>query len=455
MAILIGLLIAGRVLMVQRAVLPDSLPAEDFYFAGTQYQLTLQVLRARTSNWHAATSPDRRDEARRDALELAQVLHAKYDALGRAPEAVSRIQHLPGSAPALRAMADLDGEVEELLAAAFASVQGLEAFDARLAAVDRTVSGLVNDLRLAELVSFDGAFQAERRAVRAYQEVGAGLLALLGLAVVLHLYLQRKERDALLKETAARAEAQRTVQMRSALLGMVSHELRTPLQTIMTSCETLLDGTLDPAQRAEAERVARASGLIAAQLGNLGQYALLVSGREEVRKVPVNLGEVLGRVMDAHAEAARQRGLRLVDEAQALRGMVIDSDPIRLEQILHNYVSNAIKYSDSGEVHVRAAWRAGDEGADSARRIAEIAVTDHGPGIPASEQQGIWEPFYRGRSVRKNAKGSGLGLAVVKLLATSAGWDVGVRSAAGSGATFYVQVPADARTGGAMPSTLG
>jgi len=105
----------------------------------------------------------------------------------------------------------------------------------------------------------------------------------------------------------------------------------------------------------------------------------------------------------------------------------VHSDAIRLHQVLNNFVSNAIKYTGPGVITVSARLTTHGFGTMSPVDVIEVSVSDRGPCIPEAERLTILEPFVRGKRGTNQQKGSGLGLAVVRLLATTACWDVGLR----------------------------
>ena len=286
-----------------------------------------------------------------------------------------------------------------------------------------------------------GAAPASRApAVVALLVSGIVLVASLAVGLHLHLRAQASKREAAQLQAQGRAEAQRSAQARTALLGMVSHELRTPLQTMLANVELL---ALKPQSQATTQLVQCLEQCIVqikGRLDNIAQYTRLASGHVELRRDPFRLIPLLERVVAEHADAAKASDQVLNLEVPASADVQVHGDGIRLHQVLNNFVSNAIKYSGAGAIEIRAKLISHTFGKMSLADAIEISVSDRGPGIPEAERQAIWEPFVRGAARPNRPKGSGLGLAVVKLLATTAGWEVGLRRD-DDGTTFFVALP--------------
>lgn len=274
--------------------------------------------------------------------------------------------------------------------------------------------------------------------------LAAGIVLAISLAVSLRLRAaaEAARLEANRLQAEARAEAQRSAQARTALLGMVSHELRTPLQTMLANVELLALKPQDPITSQLVNGLEQCIVQIKGRLDNIAQYTRLANGLVELRREPFSVGELLQRVVDEHADAAAANSQTIVVEAAEVATIQVHGDEIRLHQVLNNYLSNAVKYSGPGRIELRARILRHGFGRMNLADAIEISVSDHGPGIPAAEQQAMWEPFVRGSARHNRPKGSGLGLAVVKLLATSAGWEVGLQCDE-DGTLFFVRMPLD------------
>jgi signal transduction histidine kinase len=443
--IICGVLLYGA--SASRSPSSDAWPTEGYYFAGVQYQLHLQALRLEIARYHLATDLEAREVFRRNVHVERQVLHANYATLMDSPELRPFLEAVAGFRNSIESLTRQNNELDAMVEAALASPEGFRQFDAQVEPLSQLVVSMANDLRMAELGTFEAAFRAQRLATLSYQEVGLALLVMFGLGLITHVQILRKEDQSLRKEAEARAEAQRSAQARAALLGMVSHELRTPLQTMLADVEILADTTTQRVSQRAVDSLERNIGLISGQLDDIAQYTRMVSGTYQSRRECFALVPMLQRVVSEHL-ASVQPGQELVLETAIPADLPVVGDPIRLHQIINNFLSNAIKYGGPDVISVSAQLEEGGaSGQAEAAEMAIVRVTDHGPGIPDSDFAAIWEPFVRGRRGQGRSQGSGLGLAVVRLLAESVGWEVGVASVADNGtagpggATFFVRFP--------------
>ncbi|WP_437477648.1 AAA family ATPase [Sorangium sp. So ce1014] len=236
------------------------------------------------------------------------------------------------------------------------------------------------------------------------------------------------------------AEAQKAIERRDEFLLVASHELKTPLTSLKMQSH-LIERLLRRYQRAEIapERIDAALQVLNRQIARLAHLVnelldvtRLSAGRLTLVRAPVDLAaltrEVVERMRQQLADA--RCGVQLeLDEPVVGRW-----DPSRVEQVLINLLSNAMKYGAGGPIHVVVR-------AQSER--ATLVVRDHGMGIAEADQARIFERFERAVSVR-NFGGLGLGLYIVRWIVTSHGGTIRVESAPGAGATFIVELPLDA-----------
>ncbi|HUG01397.1 MAG TPA: PAS domain-containing sensor histidine kinase [Longimicrobiales bacterium] len=233
------------------------------------------------------------------------------------------------------------------------------------------------------------------------------------------------------------AEAEAASRSKSEFLAAMSHELRTPLSSIGAYIDILaygIQGPLNEAQRDAVERIRRGQQHLLALINDLLNFGMVDAGRISYHIAPVHLCEVIESVMPLIEPLAH--GRRIAVDWQARDADVVAlADRTRLEQVLLNLVSNAIKYNEpGGSVAVRHVLRDG-------RAIME--VSDTGAGIPAEDTEAIFEPFTQlGRSLTSPHEGTGLGLAISRDLARGMNGDLTVRSAVGEGSTFTLTLPA-------------
>lgn len=224
--------------------------------------------------------------------------------------------------------------------------------------------------------------------------------------------------------------------LKSEFLATVSHELRTPLNVILGYVEMLADGASGPLTASQLElldAIARYSRLQLGLITNVLDFSRLSSGRISFHVECFELAPMLEEIR-VLAGARLGAGVQLtVDVSPDLPAL--ETDRVKLQEIVRNLVDNAIKFTDAGSVAVSARPGSGD-------RSVVIEVSDTGRGIAAEELVDIFEPFRQvgGQHVRQHA-GVGLGLSIVKQLVEALGGTVSVSSALGAGSRFRVEVP--------------
>jgi len=223
--------------------------------------------------------------------------------------------------------------------------------------------------------------------------------------------------------------------LKSEFLANVSHELRTPLNSILGFAELLKEATSADAKGTRWVQNILTSGRNLLDLINdLLDLAKIEAGRMEVRSEPLSLGDLFEGLMNVLKPLCEPRGLTIYSDV-ANDVPILHTDPAKLQQILYNFLSNAIKFSPPG---ARIDIAADRPDVDHIR----ISVTDRGPGISPDQQQIIFEKFRQADgSVTREHTGSGLGLAIAKELTQLLDGAIGVNSQPGQGATFWVLLP--------------
>ena len=240
------------------------------------------------------------------------------------------------------------------------------------------------------------------------------------------------------------ARETRLARMKSAFISNVSHEMKTPLALISMYAETLESGKISAPDKIRDyyRTILRESGKLAHMVDNVLDFARLESGRAAVRLELIDVGELATEVARNCGEQLRLGGFKLSLEIEP-ELPPIEGDRFALSQALMNLLDNAVKYSaDTKEIRIAARRADGSV-------VVEIA--DKGIGIDPSEQQRIFEQFYRaGDPMTQKVRGAGLGLALVRHIVAAHRGRVELRSAPGSGSAFSVVLPAPAR--GVNPS---
>jgi signal transduction histidine kinase len=240
-------------------------------------------------------------------------------------------------------------------------------------------------------------------------------------------------------------QAQCLADLQMSFVTGVSHELRTPLTVIRTVAYNLRS----PRFRRSEEHVERYGKMIEAEAGKLEslveqvmQFAGASAGHAVRDRRPIALAELIEAELADLRALIESRGVVL--ETRLEPGLpVVMADAGALRQALRNLLDNALKYGvgDTKWIGVTARSVRGSDGNSS----AEICVADKGPGIPANEQNHIFDPFFRGRrSIEDQVHGTGLGLNLVKTIVEAHAGRVTVKSDATSGTRFVIRIPAGA-----------
>ena len=224
---------------------------------------------------------------------------------------------------------------------------------------------------------------------------------------------------------------------KSVFLANVSHELRTPMNAIMGMSSLAARRATDGKQIEYLDKVAEASGHLLALINDIIDVARFEAGQLTLEDRNFSIVEVIDDAVRLQRAAADAKALAIAVETAPDLPFEVRGDPLRLRQILVNYLGNAVKFSDRGQITVRALPIAID--ADS--MILRIEVADQGIGICADKQDRLFQLFTQGDdSATRRYGGAGLGLVIAKWLAERMGGEVGVDSQEGLGSTFWATV---------------
>jgi len=238
----------------------------------------------------------------------------------------------------------------------------------------------------------------------------------------------------------ARQNAEIASQAKSQLMANVSHELRTPLHAILAYTEILIedaeqDGRHDAAR--DARKVQNSAQHLLKLINEILDLAKIEAGKMEITQEPVNLNDLADEVLQSLGPLAKNRGNRLIlntpDEP-----IVVLTDGFRLRQCLMNLISNAIKFTQDGQVTVSFGKSRNAVG----RSNYDIRVSDTGIGMSEDAQARLFQPFQQGDgSVTRVYGGTGLGLALTREMMALLGGTVSVTSKAGQGSVFTLALP--------------
>jgi signal transduction histidine kinase len=225
--------------------------------------------------------------------------------------------------------------------------------------------------------------------------------------------------------------------LKDDFVATVSHELRTPLTSMMGFLEMIREGEageLNDEQKRFLAIVYRSSERLQRLVGDLLFVARLDANGLQLQFADVQLDEIVREAVESSSALARSREVSLVAEVEAVPP--VSGDRERLSQLVGNLVSNALKFTPPGGRAVARAF------VDDGRAIVEIE--DTGIGIPAAEQNRLFQRFFRSSTATEQAiPGTGLGLVISRAIAEAHGGTIGVTSEAGTGTTFRVEIPLD------------
>lgn len=256
---------------------------------------------------------------------------------------------------------------------------------------------------------------------------------------------------ALYAEIEEKAERLRKAdEMKSRFLSNTSHELRTPLSSIRALAKLLLDrmdGELTVEQERQVSFIASAANDLSELVNDLLDLAKIEAGKVELSVAPLNVADLFSTLKGMLRPLPRHPGVNLVFEEPGPRVSLL-SDEGKVAQILRNFISNALKFTESGQVTVEL--QHGDD-----PEWLTFAVSDTGIGISADNLQLIFEEFSQIENpLQRRVKGTGLGLPLCRKLATLLGGTVDVSSTPGVGSSFYLRLPVRLQSEGADRSLV-
>ncbi len=253
----------------------------------------------------------------------------------------------------------------------------------------------------------------------------------------------RRERDkqARLSEALRRERdrAERASEAKTRFFASASHDLRQPLTALSyhaATVQALAENSGDPTLTRIGEGIGRSLTESRALLDSLLEVSKLDAGAVEVQRKPVDVGALLSEIGDAFMAEAEERGIELRVRLPIGGTLLADTDPALVRRIVQNLVGNALKFTLRGKVTLQAKRTYAPE-------TIEVRIVDTGIGIPPDAHERVFEEFYQvGNPARDRSRGLGLGLSIVRRLATLIGTRVDVRSTPGQGSTFRFELPA-------------
>jgi PAS domain S-box-containing protein len=234
--------------------------------------------------------------------------------------------------------------------------------------------------------------------------------------------------------TRAKEEAEAANRAKSTFLATMSHEIRTPLNGVLGMAQAMAMGDLSLAQRERLDVIRRSGQALLVILNDVLDLSKIEAGKLELESAEFDLEDLARGVHDIFAPAADAKDCRFVLAVEPAAAGIYRGDPTRIRQILYNLVSNALKFTEAGEVRLAIS---------EAPQGLELRVTDSGIGMSEEQIAALFSKFQQAdASTTRRFGGTGLGLAICRELATLMGGSISADSRLGEGSTFTVILPA-------------
>jgi len=398
-------------------------PTQTYATAGARYLSALQNTQINAARLLFEHIPEQeRVQADRDlALWKEVVISQSQYVKGFMTHAMQMTQE-PEPKAALKELIQTVINVESDLKTYHSDPQSYARLARHAETVNRLTTVAIQDIHAADIHTYTTVIRNKTKSIKDSFDTGSAFLLISVVALFFTSRSLTRRSASIAQQALEIAAAQRTAHARAVLIGMVSHELRTPLQTLDASLDLIRVQDKDNLHSATLDRAQGSLTLMSNELRTLTQFAQLTTGDTQDVAQNVSVAAFLSNIICPYQGRATQEG-RAFTLPQGLDDLVISVDETRLHQILDNFVSNALKYGTQGNIAISCHLESAPK--SPGKRSITFAVANEGPSIPENDRKLIWDPYYRIDDTSRKAPGTGLGLSVVRLLAETAGWQVG------------------------------
>ncbi len=308
----------------------------------------------------------------------------------------------------------------------------------KIAAIEREVLTSGKGSTVEEIVPFIGQIYLSN--ISPYFARDGSTVGIIGVSrnITVRKAEERAREELVQQLEIAREQAEQADRAKSDFLACMSHEVRTPMNGVLGMSELLLETTLDPEQRDYAAAIHESSTVLLNIINDILDFSKIEAGKIKIEPVAFNLTPYLQSTIAFTRPNAHSRGLSFHAYLAPDLPEAVIADPTRLRQIVLNLLNNALKFTESGGIILRAGISQGSAGAARLR----IEVEDTGIGITPEQLERIFDKFAQAdSSITRRYGGTGLGLAISRQLARLMGGDIHVTSEPDAGSTFYLDLP--------------